>query len=48
MDCSKIGTKLLGIPGKLEFIELIISKIGSMMYTKILEQFKGIVLVKAL
>lgn len=48
MDCNKIWTKLLGTPRKLEFIELIISKIESMKYTKILEQFKGIVLVKAL
>ena len=40
---------MLGTQGKLEFIELIISKIESMIYTKILEQFKVIiVLVKAL
>lgn len=48
MDCNKIWKKLLGTPGKLEFIELIISKIESMMYIKILGQFKGIVLVKEL
>lgn len=46
--CNKIWTKLFGTQGKLEFIELIISKIESMIYTKILEQFKVIVLVKAL
>lgn len=46
--CNKIWTKLLGTQGKLEFIELIISKIESMIYTKILVQFKVIVLVKAL
>ena len=48
MDCSKIWMKLLGIPGKLEFIELIISRVESMMYTKILEQFKGIVVVQVM